>query len=94
MDKVAMKIKVEKPSKELLESLGALSWPIWEKEVSSFPWHYGEREICYLLEGKVRVEPEGGEAVEFGAGDLVTFPAGLGCKWIISEKVRKHYYFG
>lgn len=87
------KIKVERPDKAALERLGVFSWPIWEKEISAFPWHYDEREVCYLLEGKVRVEAEG-EAVEFGAGDFVTFPAGLSCTWKITKAVRKHYRFG
>ncbi len=87
-------IKIEKPEKEKLDEMGVFSWPIWEKEASAFDWHYDEGEICYLLEGKVRVEPKGGEAVEFGTGDLVVFPKGMDCVWKIAEPVRKHYKFG
>jgi uncharacterized cupin superfamily protein len=88
-------IKIERPEEEELEGLEVFSWPIWTKEASTFDWHYDEQETCYLLEGKVRVEPQGeGEPVEFGAGDLVTFPRGLSCVWTISEPVRKHYRFG
>ena len=82
------------PSEERLEQLGVRHWPIWTKEASSFAWHYDERETCYLLEGEVSVTPEGGEAVSFGAGDLVVFPAGMSCTWAISQGVRKHYSFG
>jgi uncharacterized protein len=32
--------------------------------------------------------------VEFGAGDLVTFPKGMSCVWKIASAVRKHYRFG
>ena len=60
-----------------LAQLGVFTWPIWEKEVSEFPWHYDEKETCYLLEGDVTVTPKGGEPVRFGKGNLVTFPAGL-----------------
>lgn len=88
------KIKVEKKDRQELKAMGVFSWPIWEKEVSTFPWEYEEKETCYILAGRVRVEPEGGEPVEFGAGDLVTFPAGLRCTWTISQAVRKHYKFG
>ena len=88
------KIKIEKPTKEQLDSLKVFAWPIWEKEVSTFPWSYDEQETCYLLEGKVKVTPEGGEPVEFGAGDLVTFPQGMDCTWEIGKAVRKHYKFG
>ena len=87
-------IKIEKPSKEQLESMGVFSWPIWEKEASTFPWSYDAQETCYLLEGKVRVTPDGSDPVEFGAGDLVVFPQGMNCTWEISQDVRKHYKFG
>lgn len=86
-----MKIQIQKPEKEDLETRGVLSWPIWEKEVSVFDWYYDSIEECYLLEGKVVVETEDGEKVEFGKGDFVTFPKGLFCTWDIKEPVRKHY---
>ena len=35
-----------------------------------------------------------GKPVEFGPGDLVTFPEGLDCVWKISKPVKKHYKFG
>jgi len=87
-------IIVEKdPNTKRLDSLHVFSWPIWTKEVSAFPWTYDETEICYLLAGEVEVTPEGGEPVRFGKGDLVTFPAGLSCRWKITKPVRKHYTF-
>lgn len=49
-----------------MEKEGVMSWPIWEKEVSRFYWHYDSIEECYLLEGKVVVETEDGETVESG----------------------------
>jgi len=81
------------PSPAKLDILGVEDWPIWEKEVSTFPWTYDKIEVCYLLEGRVTVTPNGGEPVEFGEGDLVNFPAGLSCTWEIHEPVRKHYMF-
>ena len=72
-----MKIQVEKPTENHLKSKDVSSWPIWEKEVSRFDWHYDSMEACYLLEGEVVVETEDGESVEFGKGDFVTFPKGL-----------------
>lgn len=85
---------VREASGESLESLGVSSWPVWEKEISEFPWTYDEREICYLLEGDVVVTPEEGEPIRFGKGDLVTFPSGMRCRWKILRHVRKHYRFG
>jgi len=75
-------------------NLRVKTWPIWEKEVSEFPWHYDEAETCYLLEGDVIVTPDGGEPVHFGKGDLVTFPKGMSCTWKVLKPVRKHYRFG
>ena len=89
------RIQIEhQPDATRLDELGVRDWPIWEKEVSSFPWHYDEQEVCYLLEGDVSVTPQGGETVVFGTGDLVTFPAGMSCDWVIHRAVRKHYRFG
>jgi uncharacterized cupin superfamily protein len=76
-----------------LKELGVRGWPTWSKEPSEFPWTYDESETCYLLEGQVIVIPERGEPVEFGKGDLVTFPRGLNCIWKILKTVRKHYDF-
>lgn len=81
------------PTQERLNNLGVSNWSIWTKEASEFAWTYDEQEICYLLEGDVVVTPEGGEPVEFGKGDLVTFPAGMSCTWNIRRDVKKHYRF-
>jgi uncharacterized cupin superfamily protein len=82
------------PSNERLDRLGVRDWPIWTKEVSTFPWTYDSSETCYLLEGEVLVTPEGGEAVRVKKGDLVTFPAGMSCTWEVKSPIRKHYTFG
>ena len=87
-----MKIEVKQPAKEELEGQGVLEWPIWEKEVSRFDWHYDSEETCYLLEGRVEVTTPDGQAVTFGAGDMVHFPAGLSCTWDISVPVKKHFH--
>ncbi|RMD54379.1 MAG: DUF861 domain-containing protein [Nitrospirae bacterium] len=88
-----MDIKVEKPDKEELKKRGIDSWPIWEKEVSRFNWHYDETEECYILDGEVLVETEDGKKVKIGKGDFVTFPKGLSCVWDIKKPIRKHYNF-
>ncbi|MGN7612904.1 cupin domain-containing protein [Magnetococcales bacterium HHB-1] len=84
---------VHQPAPEKLKELGVETWPIWEKEVSNFPWTYDQEEVCYFLEGEVTVTPDGGEAVTMGKGDLVTFSAGMSCTWDITKAVRKHYTF-
>lgn len=86
-----MGINVRKPTKNEIEEMKQN--PIWECEPSEFPWYYSSSETCFLLNGKVIVETDEGD-VEFGTGDLVTFPEGLSCTWKVIEKVRKHYTFG
>ncbi|PWZ41701.1 hypothetical protein Zm00014a_023941 [Zea mays] len=53
------------------------------------------KETCYLLQGKVKVYPDGHgeEFVEIAAGDLVVFPKGMSCTWDVAEAVDKHYNF-
>jgi uncharacterized cupin superfamily protein len=86
-------IRETKPSRSHLNELGVMSWPIWSKEASIFPWTYDSEETCYFLEGDVIVTPEGGEPVSMGAGDLVIFPSGMSCTCEIRRAVRKHYKF-
>lgn len=89
-----MEIKIEhQPSQELLHQLGVFKWEIWQKEVSIFPWTYDTQETCYFLEGDVVVTPDGGQPVQMGKGDLVTFPSGMSCTWEIRSDVKKHYSF-
>jgi uncharacterized protein len=90
-----MEIQVERQvSSSKIGQLGIKRWPLWSKEVSEFPWFYDDAEICYFIDGDVVVTPEGGEPVEMGKGDLVTFPMGMRCTWHIRSAVTKHYKFG
>lgn len=86
-------IHIESATPARLQALGATSWPTWEKEISTFEWTYDEREVCYFLAGHVTVRTAAGE-VQFGKGDIVSFPAGLSCTWVVHQPVKKHYKFG
>lgn len=89
-------IKVERnPPESRLSELGVRQWPTWGCEKSKFPWTYSAKETCYLLQGKVKVYPDGHgeEFVEIAAGDLVVFPKGMSCTWDVAEAVDKHYNF-
>jgi uncharacterized cupin superfamily protein len=89
------KILVEHdPSPMKLDVMGVDDWPVWVKEVSTFPWSYDRTETCYLLEGDAIVTPQGGEPVRISAGDLVTFLPGLSCTWDVRSPVKKHYRTG
>ena len=87
-------IEITKPGMDELEKMDIFDWPIWEKKVSEFPWHYDDTETCFILEGEVIVTPEGGDPVEIHAGDLVVFPQGMACTWNILQDIRKHYKMG
>ncbi|MHA1805569.1 MAG: cupin domain-containing protein [Promethearchaeota archaeon] len=87
-------MKKKKPTEEELKKLNVESWGVWEKEVSEFPWSYGDTETCYILDGEVEVIAENGEKIEFKKGDLVQFPKGLKCTWKVKKPVRKYYNFG
>lgn len=84
---------IHNPTEAQLNDLAVTDWPIWEKEISSFPWTYDMQEICYILQGEVTVTPKDGEPVLIQAGDLVTFPKGMSCHWNITQDIRKHYQF-
>ena len=86
-----MKIVVRKPGEA--EKKEALGWPVWEKEPSTFPWTYSDRETCLIMEGEATVSADR-EETSFGAGDYVIFPKGLSCVWTVRKAVRKHYRFG
>ena len=71
-------IKVEHhPTPERLSAMGVWEWPIWEKEVSEFPWTYQSTEVCYFLDGAVLVTPEGGKRCALARAIWSPSPAGL-----------------
>jgi uncharacterized cupin superfamily protein len=69
-------------------------WGIWSKEVSEFPWHYDEKETCYILEGEATVTDNQGNSISFTKGDWVEFEQGLSCTWRITKAIKKRYMFG
>ena len=87
------KTKIENPSPDKLKQLGVDSWSPWDCDPSEFDWQYPETEIAYVQKGRVIVTEEGGEQVEIKAGDLVTFPKGMKCRWKVLERIEKIYTF-
>ena len=87
-----MSILVTSPCTETtIQELGIKNWPIWTCDVRSFDWTYEDQETCLFLEGEVTVIPADGAPVQFGAGNLVVFPAGIDCQWDVQKAVRKYY---
>ncbi|KAM7532158.1 hypothetical protein LguiB_035568 [Lonicera macranthoides] len=89
------------PSESRLQELGIKSWPKWGCPPGKYTFRYEAQQTCYLLKGKVKAYPKGSGAdedddilcVEFGQGDIVTFPKGLCCTWDVTVSVDKYYYF-
>jgi hypothetical protein len=84
------------PSQTELDQLNVKKWPTWKKEVSIFDWVFPEQEVAYIIAGVCVITPVDakgilGKPVHFGAGDLVTFPAGLSAKWEVIQPLHKHY---
>lgn len=86
-------IIVTRPSEHAVDELGVKNWDVWTCEVSTFDWHYDQKETFYMLAGKVVITC-GDEQVAVQAGDLVICPAGLDCAWEVQSPVKKHYRFG
>jgi uncharacterized cupin superfamily protein len=83
---------IEKLSEEQITKRGLRSWPVWEKEVSRFPWTYNTEEQCLIIEGEVVIETENGNFT-LQPGDFVVFEEGLTCVWDIRSAVKKYYHF-
>ena len=52
---------------------------------------YSEHEFCHLLEGRILIREDGGEAMEVRAGDSFVVPAGFAGTWQVLERARKLY---
>ena len=83
------------PSAEAVAALKA-KWGTWGCGVSTFDWTYDDEETAYILEGEVTVTPDDKSlpAVTIKAGQLVTFPDQMSCKWDVTVPINKHYCFG
>jgi len=87
-------MSVKKITQDEMRVLNIVSWPTWSKEPSTFPWSYSEKETAYIIEGDVTVTADDGKSITFGAGDLVSFNAGLSCTWHVKSPLKKYYKFG
>lgn len=83
---------MRRPTPVELNELGVSDWDIWEKGISTFDYHYKEKEECYFLKGEAIISTREREH-KIGKGDLVVFPEGLDCQWQITSPVKKQYRF-
>jgi len=54
-------MEVHKATEEEIKEMEQLS--IWEKEVSSFPWEYSDKETCLIISGAAEVVAEDGSKI-------------------------------
>lgn len=87
-----MKISIQKLSDSDFNKMGIANWPIWQKEVSSFDWHYDEQEQFFVIEGSVKIK-SGKFEYNIKPGDFVICPKGLSCHWDVFIPIKKHYKF-
>lgn len=65
---------------------------LWECTAGSFTAERnGYTEVCTILTGRVTLEVDGQEPVEFGPGDIMVTPSGWKGVWRVHEPLRKHY---
>ena len=91
---------VAKATDEQLEELGVKSWPTWSTAGSKYKVGeisprkvYDTNELSYIISGKMEIIPEEtGEPVLVEAGDFVTFPDEMACRWHVLEEVEKHWF--
>ena len=65
---------------------------VWACTPGSFAYTYPGDEICTLLEGRIRLVAEGGEAHEYVAGDTFYNSKGEVWNWTVIEPVRKIFH--
>lgn len=73
----------------LQEEFEYMKWAdTWESDCTTFDYCYETDETCLITKGSATVKYDGKE-VSFGEGDLVVFPKGLKCTWIVHTPIKK-----
>jgi uncharacterized cupin superfamily protein len=67
---------------------GQLSTGLWTCEPRTVPYTFPGDETFQVLEGELRIEMEGGDAVDLKTGDLVSFPKGRNATWTIKAPCK------
>lgn len=81
---------VRQATPEWLNEVGALEWPIQEKESCTFPCFYNHNTSFYILSGQVHLTVSGEDEIRLQAGDFITLPKGAACYWEILQTMRAH----
>ncbi len=63
----------------------------WEATVGVYRAVYAAYEFVHLIEGRIVITPDGGEAVTLGPGDGFVVEPGFSGTWEIQAPVKKHF---
>jgi hypothetical protein len=72
-------------------SNGAFSAGFWSSEAARHDIQYTMDELCFILEGQVRLTDANGHVESYGAGDVFLIPAGFTGVWETVEPTKKFY---
>ncbi|XP_077234875.1 uncharacterized protein LOC143877040 [Tasmannia lanceolata] len=88
-------VRVERcVSPERLEELGVSRWSMWKTGKCRLPWDWHVDQQVYVVEGEVRVVPEGSERfMRFVAGDLVRYPKWFEADLFFNGPYEERYRF-
>ncbi|KAK9113719.1 hypothetical protein Syun_020516 [Stephania yunnanensis] len=88
-------VKVERNvSPKRLEELGVSRWSTWKTGKCQFGWDWHVDQLVYIMEGEVRVVPEGSELfMRFVAGDLVRYPKWFEANLFFNAPYEERYSF-
>lgn len=62
---------------------------VWECTAGRFHWNYSKDETVIVLAGSATIISDQGEERYFESGDVVFFPAGTSCTWLVADRIRK-----
>lgn len=63
----------------------------WHATTGTWHTRYKFYEFVHLIEGRITITPDGGDAVTMVAGDAFAVEAGFSGTWKIEAQVRKHF---
>ncbi|MFV3402688.1 MULTISPECIES: cupin domain-containing protein [Pseudomonas] len=64
---------------------------IWECTPGSFRRALKQAEYSYIISGEGSFTPDGGQPLEFCAGDTLCFPEDCQGTWVVRRTLRKSY---
>ncbi len=63
----------------------------WEATPGTYHATYTAWEYVHMIEGRITITPDGGDAYEVGPDDVFVIEAEFEGTWEITEKVLKHF---